>query len=1108
MQAGGLLRACKRLIAGAAGCLVLGGCQRVAQEERIVLAPVELPLQGDSRRSIDQDLPAGAFTVEVREDGIDVQTSVSYDGGAHEVTEPVPRHGEHWIYVNLPRPARLSIVVAGVDHARKRGTASVRIKEWLREGGTDPSSAERASRELAQALVAYSTGNEAGWRDAAAALERSAALFEHAGRPAERALAVHTLAAVRYWRLNQWQPAARDAATASRLFESQRDHVAAQRATLLEASALLERAVALDATKSSNERAQAFARADAGIARAARSFEEASLTLDHAEAESERGLSLFYRGERAAARAAYERSLALFRREEDPVGEMKILGNLAWLDFQAGDVRSAAAQYESLSRLLDKEADPEQYVEILSNYGLCLVQLGDFTRALDLHNELLEILTRLDDQGQRARQLQHIGVLYYYAGDYARALKTFETALPLREKYADGRGVQATLRLAGNAASELERHDLALNYYHRGLGFTVTPRDRAQLLVQIAGALRAKGDLGGSAAAIEEALAVDETPVRAAALLERGQLLRTRHIYDKAIADLEESERLYGVLSLDVRRIEAATALSKARLASGDHVGALAAADRAIRLIEDVRVKAVNPETRARFLAARYEPYEARIESILDAGKADDRATAAWQALRTAELGRSRSLQEMFFADASARPPEEVRLDDLRQSLTAHQLRLETRLQRYGVKDDEALKLQGELQTIRARLDAAWRAKGALRSAEVEAGLPRSAGALQQLIPPDALVLAYFVGEDASFRWSLARDRFDVVRLPGRAALEPTVDRFIAELQRSRGDASANPTGRTLSRLLIGDVLDGRTTRNLYLLPDGGLHRLPFAALPLRAPNGRATVLVDSHELTVLPSLRVALTATREAKWRGSDALVAIVSDPVYAADDPRFGSGQRVAALSSRGPSGERFADAARLTRLPYSAVEARSIGDAFGAARVVALEGFAARADRILELPFGKLDVLHFATHALARADSPALSALYLSAFDAEGKPIARSRLTLGDIVANRIAANLVVLSGCETADGEAMRGEGVLGLAQGFLAAGSRTVIASLWPVDDQATAAFMRDFYRSLARSGDAASALRAAQLNARASASPAARDPRVWSGFVVQARGFD
>ncbi len=143
----------------------------------------------------------------------------------------------------------------------------------------------------------------------------------------------------------------------------------------------------------------------------------------------------------------------------------------------------------------------------------------------------------------------------------------------------------------------------------------------------------------------------------------------------------------------------------------------------------------------------------------------------------------------------------------------------------------------------------------------------------------------------------------------------------------------------------------------------------------------------------------------------------------------------------------------------------------------------------------------VLHFATHAVADTRNPELSGLFLSQVDAKGRP-QNGFLGLSDIYDLDLDAGLVVLSGCRTALGKEVRGEGVMGLTRGFLYAGVPRVVASLWPVQDRATAELMKLFYQAMWRDHDPlppAAALREAQR----SLSRRYPDPYLWAGFVLQ-----
>ena len=183
----------------------------------------------------------------------------------------------------------------------------------------------------------------------------------------------------------------------------------------------------------------------------------------------------------------------------------------------------------------------------------------------------------------------------------------------------------------------------------------------------------------------------------------------------------------------------------------------------------------------------------------------------------------------------------------------------------------------------------------------------------------------------------------------------------------------------------------------------------------------------------------------------------------------------------------------------LPYSALEASAVAKAFGSDRHDPAVGIRRHGrERVLQLPSSELAVLHFATHAVARQDSPEQSALYLSEYTPDGALLPDSRLTANDIARSGLRADVVVLSGCATGDGSALRGEGVLGLTYGFLANGSRSVVAALWPIEDASTARFMNEFYR--AYRSPAAPPTRCASRSCAPAAAPRPPSGRVsWSG---------
>jgi CHAT domain-containing protein len=161
----------------------------------------------------------------------------------------------------------------------------------------------------------------------------------------------------------------------------------------------------------------------------------------------------------------------------------------------------------------------------------------------------------------------------------------------------------------------------------------------------------------------------------------------------------------------------------------------------------------------------------------------------------------------------------------------------------------------------------------------------------------------------------------------------------------------------------------------------------------------------------------------------------------------------------------------------------------------------GFDANRAAILDSNLADFRLVHFATHGKVDSRYPSLSWLAFSRFDAQANA-REGLLRLHDIYELELAADLVTMSACDTALGREIRGEGLAGLVQGFMYAGARSVLASLWQVPDRATAELMGNFYRNLLEHDQSPpEALRNAQA---ALASRARfRHPYFWSAFVLQ-----
>jgi CHAT domain-containing protein/tetratricopeptide (TPR) repeat protein len=1064
----------------AAMLLALVGCSASPDDPRAEFS-TDLAIDGTDA-SHARTMQPGAYLFELRERDVDVRLAIDAPGVHVEVSDEVPRHGVLHGLVTLESAAEVRVVVKSADHSTKHGSVQLRVSRWERAPTAPPGEFERGFAALVAAgeLTAHKT--PAASERASDKLYEAVTHFEKAHAERERAQAQYTLANLLYLVRNEFPAAIRAADAAADGFDEVDDEIGVQNSSTLRAAAEIELASGMDASKQRSEQTATYDDADRRLAAAAEFFAGHSLPIRAAYAVNMRGVRAMYLGDNAAAAGLFGRAVEMTRANQDLREQAIALANLAWIHNRLGFIAQAATEYEALLPMIERQKEPYQYAVALGNYGFCLIALGDFDRALSLHNEALALYTAQGRQTERAVELAALGGLHFRIGDTARALEILRAAIAAQEKAGDAIGQASSLRVAGNAASSLGQHQEALEYLRKSAQIDSNQTSAARTRVLIAGELRALGDLQGAEAELVAVLGSGNALIHANALEERARLRAAQRRPEAAIADLRAADAEYLKLGLEFNRIDTNTALSRALLASRDLAGATAAADEAVAITARIRVKSANPEWRARFLSARYSPYEARIATELAAGGAD----ATWRSFRTAEDVRARSLADQL-ALGPRRDSADDKTDGLRAKLTSLQLRLEARSQKQGADDPGTIELRRSIEETRAQLDAG-RAAVAVR----ESALPDSLARVQQSLPPSSAVLAYFVGDYDSHAWLLSRDTLRHRKLPGLTALQKQV---VDAVGLQGHGASPRESLRALSDTLLGDMVAGIDATRLLVIPDGPLNGVPFAALP--SGNGARELLLDRFVLGYAPSLSLALAAPRDTPRQ--HARVAVVSDPVYAPDDRRLKLALGPRAGTFRGP---RETSANNLTRLPYSALEARAVLKALGGSGTIALEGFDATPPKVLALPAQDLAVLHFATHALARRDSPEQSALYLSEYAADGSFVPDSRITAGEIARSGLRADVVVLSGCATGDGGELRGEGVLGLTYGFLANGSRAVVASLWPVEDASTARFMSEFYGAYRAKPHPAEALRRAQLHTRDVAAAT-----VWSSFVVRANGF-
>lgn len=376
--------------------------------------------------------------------------------------------------------------------------------------------------------------------------------------------------------------------------------------------------------------------------------------------------------------------------------------------------------------------------------------------------------------------------------------------------------------------------------------------------------------------------------------------------------------------------------------------------------------------------------------------------------------------------------------------------------------------------------------------------------ALRRSLDPETLLLTYSLDSERLWMTALDRDHGllqDASVAMGEADLEVKVDQLLSLITAARHEGNqffdaflVSSTDLYTTLLLpFESLLEGK--ERLVVVPDGPLHRLPFETLVRPRSEGHRDwqYVIQWKPLHKVPSVASYL------RWAGEGvaeidaaATMVAIGDADYGFDRGSGDDRRRPGATRGRGT----------LRSIPETGREVRTAAGGFPNHRIFV--GKDATKDKLVSLP-RDIDILHLSVHGQVDEADPDRTALIFSPIRLGGRPIPGSeRLEMSEILEGEVPpARLVVLSACSSAVGPAREGEGMLGLGWAFLAAGARSVVSSLWPVDDGRTADLMTDFYGHLTGGSAPGEALRRAQLNLIEDPSGATLAPYYWAAFQVQ-----
>lgn len=794
------------------------------------------------------------------------------------------------------------------------------------------------------------------------------------------------------------------------------------------------------------------------------------------------------RNRHEAAEAAFEKArdygLKVF--PEDDLFFIQVSNNLAGLYRDRGEYSRAETRLrQSLSR---RQASPDTCPADLATAELNLGEIYRLQGDLDLARPFYErALGRARDAlGKDSPELavfhnQH-AVLDAEQGKYFESVAHYEEALRLTRAALGNSHVQVAQSL----------HDLGRLHERNG------KQDEAQRLYREALSIR------------EEVLGhnhpeVAVTLTRLATSLDlAGKIEPALEVVERAIAIFGRTRRLY----LE-DQAEALVLRARLRRRTEDQRAALADLRRSLEIVEEMRPWTGGEEARTRFQARYADAFHLMIAWEVEAGEIDS-------AFEYAERSRARVLLDQLTEvriDFLAAIPDPVRRTELAERRAKAGDRLAEARRRRAVRQEGGGSMSSLLDEEAQTEEEVRRIEEEIRTESPLARMsfqpePLSLSAVQsRLVPPGGLILMYEIGPERSFLFVIPESGRDAEVLPLPLTREKLEQR-LREVLHLLGQHPARSFGgienraRTLVpglhelwQALIPPEVRERVmaSSQVLVIPDGALHRLPFEAL---VPKLGPTLAETSFWIDAGPPLRYAASATSlAALQRRADAEAgdAPPGASILSVSDPLFDRAPKAAGLAERGGFG--------LFRLRWTAEETRALLELF-AGDVLRLQGGEAEEARVrAELP-GKR-YIHLATHGLVNEGREPFAAL---AFTPPAGPAGEANdgfLQLHEIYRMKLDCRLAVLSACRTGFGSPREGEGVFTLARGFLVAGARRVVASLWQVSDFATASLMKSYFRRIADSGDPPDYTRSLHEAKREIARPGPwRDPYFWAPFIL------
>ena len=747
--------------------------------------------------------------------------------------------------------------------------------------------------------------------------------------------------------------------------------------------------------------------------------------------------------------------------------------NIGLYFWKANEYSKALSFYQEALNIARELNDRVEISACFNNIGVVFKELGSYIKALDYIEKAIRIDKELGNSLFLSVGLNNLGIISHrkalFSGlneDFFTALNYFEDSLELAQEMKDVRTEVRALNNIGNVFLDLKKHNNALMYLKRGLQRSELASDEealSMILNNIGSAKISLSNINGAKRSFKDAADLGKK-------LSRGEILWEAYFGLGRCYELKE---------------EYSDAVNYYKMA--------------ISVIDRIRSQITVDTYKSSFARNKQKVYESLIRLLF----------------RLQKSGNSKDLREIFHVVESAKA--RAFLESLGESKVNIRERLtpELKEQEKAISNKISLamrKLTGEELSGNQRMNLLKELKSAeddysllLQKIRIEipevanmvAPVPCNLDQVQdQLIDNKTALIEYFLGEKESYVFFVTKREIWLHLLPGREEIWRSLKAYLKVLS-SRPDGEfqgIKASGRLGKELLCPELWNiPDSIENLVIIPDGVLYYLPFETLILNMQKKKSSdaFLVSKYKISYAPSSSSLLFLSKETSVDYSKDLLAL-GNPAYTWNGKINKKNVIPSEILKEVYQNEGF----DLASLPYSEREVRGISKFFHKTKRDIYLNHKASEKTIKNIMLDSYQILHFACHAILDERFPFRSALVLSKEDSMEED---GFLQVSEIYNLRMASDLVILSACQTGKGRLEKGEGVLGLPRIFFYSGAKSVVSTLWKIDDKSTAIFMKHFYGFLSQGKNKAQSLRLAKLEMIKSKYS---HPFYWAAFVL------